>query len=141
MVRYLLDTDHFTLHERGLPSLRQRLVSHPPDACAISIVTAEEALRGRLGILRKRHDGAARMRAYAKLLETIQFLNTIMMIPFDQPCEDGFQGLRSQKKLRVGSQDLKIAATALAHKLIVVTRNRQDFERVPGLIIEDWSGG
>src|SRR6266851_5970818 len=131
MMRYLLDTDHFTLHERGHPLLRQRIAVHPPEALTISIVTAEESLRGRLASLARRHDGPARIRAYAKLLETIQFLNSITVVPVDQKCEDRLQDLRSRKKLRVGSQDLKIAATALANSLIVVTRNRQDFERVP----------
>jgi tRNA(fMet)-specific endonuclease VapC len=35
--------------------------------------------------------------------------------------------------------DLRIAATALVHDLTLVTRNTQDFARVPGLKTEDWS--
>jgi tRNA(fMet)-specific endonuclease VapC len=138
MIQYLLDTDHFTLHELGHPALRQHLSAHPPDAIAISIVTAEESLRGRVALLAKLQDGTARIRAYAKLRDTIRFLNTIPIVGFDQPAEDQFQQLKSQK-LRVGTRDLKIAAVALANNLIVVTRNRKDFGQVPGLQLEDWS--
>ena len=60
------------------------------------------------------------------------------VVPFDQAAEDQFQLLRSQK-IRIGTQDLKIAAIALANNLIVVTRNQRDFGKVPGLTVEDWS--
>jgi tRNA(fMet)-specific endonuclease VapC len=34
--------------------------------------------------------------------------------------------------------DLLIAATALVHGLKLVTHNRRDFERIPGLVLDDW---
>ena len=34
--------------------------------------------------------------------------------------------------------DLKIAAIALQHDAMVLTRNQRDFEQVPNLDIEDW---
>ena len=138
MNRYLLDTDHLTLHEQGHEPLRRRLAVHPPDALAVSVVSAEESLRGRLGVLSRRLKGEARVRAYAKLAETIRFLNTVNVLPFDQACEERYEDILSQR-LRVGTRDLLIAASALAANMIVVTRNRRDFEKVPGLKIEDWS--
>ncbi len=54
----------------------------------------------------------------------------------NQAVEDEFQRIR---RIRIGTQDLKIAATALAKQVPVATGNRRDFARVPGLVIEDWS--
>jgi len=44
-----------------------------------------------------------------------------------------------RQRLNVGSNDLKIAATALEQNATVVTRNLRDFGRVPGLTCEDWT--
>jgi tRNA(fMet)-specific endonuclease VapC len=71
-------------------------------------------------------------------METVRFFASIQVVPFDARCEQRYQALRAQR-VRVGAQDLRIAATALTHGLTLVTRNRRDFARVPGLPIEDWS--
>ncbi len=39
----------------------------------------------------------------------------------------------------IGEADLWIAATARANGDVVVTNNTDEFERVPGLVVEDWS--
>jgi tRNA(fMet)-specific endonuclease VapC len=41
-------------------------------------------------------------------------------------------------KVRIGTMDLKIASIALAGNATLLTRNRSDFSRVPGLRVEDW---
>ena len=38
----------------------------------------------------------------------------------------------------IGHFDLLIAGTALAHDMTLVTRNTREFERVPGLRVENW---
>ena len=40
----------------------------------------------------------------------------------------------------VGPYDVQIAGIALAKNLTVVTRNTREFERVPGLRVENWYG-
>ena len=138
MIRVLLDTDHVSLHERGHLPLRARLASFAPDEVAVSVVTVEEMLRGRLAILARRSEGEARVHAYTKLLETVRFFSTIPVMPYDMACEQQFQALRAMR-LRVGSRDLRIAATALVQNVVLITRNRRDFERVPGVKMDDWS--
>lgn len=138
MIRWLLDTDHVSLLERGQPALRSRLEAIPPESIAISVITVEEMIRGRLAILSRRSSGASRVHAYAKLLETVRFCCSVPVVPFDEEVEGEFEALRAQK-IRIGSQDLRIAATARVRGLNLVTRNRGDFEQVPSLSVEDWS--
>jgi tRNA(fMet)-specific endonuclease VapC len=39
----------------------------------------------------------------------------------------------------IGANDLMIAATARSRGRIVVTKNRGEFDRVPELLVEDWT--
>jgi tRNA(fMet)-specific endonuclease VapC len=38
----------------------------------------------------------------------------------------------------MGAMDLKIACIALVHDATLLTRNMNDFARVPGLRVDDW---
>ncbi|MCX6368442.1 MAG: type II toxin-antitoxin system VapC family toxin [Armatimonadetes bacterium] len=76
--------------------------------------------------------------AYRRLAETIPFLATFRILNFTEAAMIRYDGLRTQK-LNVGANDLKIAAIALEHGLIVVTRNQRDYDRVPALVTENWS--
>jgi tRNA(fMet)-specific endonuclease VapC len=72
------------------------------------------------------------------LNRTLEYFQTINVIDFDRAAVDCYQEIIGQK-IRVGTQDLKIAAIALSRQAIVVTRNNRDFSKIPGLQIEDWS--
>lgn len=39
----------------------------------------------------------------------------------------------------IGSHDLWLAASCIANDLTMVTANRREFERVPGLVVEVWT--
>jgi tRNA(fMet)-specific endonuclease VapC len=135
MLRYLLDTDHLTLYEYGHPSVSRRVKLHT-GTIGISVVTIYEILRGRLAQIGGARDGPTRISSYRSLAQSLLDFTEFPNVPYDQPAEDEFQRLRS---IRVGTRDLKIASIALANGLIVATRNRSDFSRVPGLTIEDSS--
>jgi tRNA(fMet)-specific endonuclease VapC len=113
---HLLDPDHVSLYQRGV----------------------EEQMRGRLAQERRARTSAERVRAYTALQATLTFHSSIRVYAFDAAAEQQYQVLLSQK-LRVGVQDQKIAAIALAAGAVVVTRNDRDFGQVPGLVTEDWS--
>ena len=59
------------------------------------------------------------------------------ILPFDEAAARQFDNLRRQK-LRIGSRDLKIAATALVNHALLLSANLIDFKRVPGLRVENW---
>ena len=52
--------------------------------------------------------------------------------------ENVYTDLRHQK-IRVGTQDLRIAAIVLSQGGILVTRNQRNFVQIPNLILEDWT--
>jgi len=140
MIRFLLDTDHVSLQERGHLPLLTRLRAQPPEALSVSIITVQEAVRGRLALLSRQLPPDQLLLAYAKLQQTIQFFSTVHVLAFDHRCLEQYEALRSQG-IRIGTFDLRIAATALVHNLTMVTRNTKDFARIPGLQIEDWAEG
>jgi tRNA(fMet)-specific endonuclease VapC len=44
-----------------------------------------------------------------------------------------------KERIRIGTMDLRIASIALAEGAAVLTANATDFDKVPGLTIDDWT--
>jgi tRNA(fMet)-specific endonuclease VapC len=95
-------------------------------------------MRGWLAPLARVLTDNRHVQAYANLVAAEEMFRLFPLVPFDAASESEFQHLRALR-LHVGTLDLKIAAIALTNCLTVLTRNRRDFGRVPGLAIEDWS--
>ena len=138
MTLWIFDTDHATLFQQGHPQIVQRVSEVNPKDIAITIVTFEEQMYGRLNRIRRATSGDEIISAYASLRKTINYLTDFELLDFDRDAENYYREFLRQK-IRVGTQDLRIAAIALSKSGILLTRNRRDFERIPGLRFEDWS--
>lgn len=137
MVHYLLDTDILTLsfhqHERVTTKIEAQI-----NEVAISIITVDEVIQGWQKAIRQASSTSeisSHYRNYAEAILTFQLFN---IIEYDEQAIERFQQLK-RMKLNVDANDLRIGAIALEKKLKVVTRNVRDFQRIPGLTIEDWS--
>jgi tRNA(fMet)-specific endonuclease VapC len=138
---YLLDTDHLSVLERGgaeSQRLRRRLQAVSPDEVAATVVSYEEQTRGWLGFLSKARSRDDHVTAYAYLQRHLQVFCAIPLVAFDQTAAMIFQRLQ-QQRIRIGTMDLRIASIALAHDATILSRNSADFQRVPGLRVEDWT--
>ena len=135
---FLLDTDHISLLQRGNPHVIGRLAHINPEQIAVTVITAAEQFQGRLATIRRAKIEADVVQEYERLRQTIAFYRAIHIAPYSPAAATEWVRLR-KAGIRIGTQDLRIAAIALVLNLTLVTRNSRDFERVPLLHIEDWS--
>lgn len=139
MTLYVLDTDHISLQQRSHPAVLQRLqVLGDDDSIAVTVITVEEQIRGRLEITRRHGASPLQVAAYTAFQQTLRYFAAWQVLDFTQTAFDQYSALR-QHRIRIGSQDLRIAAITLTNAAILVTRNTRDFAQVPGLVIEDCS--
>jgi tRNA(fMet)-specific endonuclease VapC len=138
----VLDTDHVSVleHETSEPAkkLQERLQALPLAEVTTSVISFEEQVRGWFSLIARAKDGAERVHAYGRLKNTLDNYANLTVLAFDSACEALYQELRGQK-LRIGAQDLKIAAISLRHDATLLTRNLSDFKKVPKLKAEDWT--
>lgn len=138
MSLWILDTDHVSLFQQRHPLVTQRINAANPEDIAITIITVEEQLRGRFNVIRKSSSSDTLLTAYTKLQATLEFFKNVQILAFDQYAIHCYEDLIRQK-IRIGTQDVRIAAITLSVNGILVTRNRRDFTKVPNLRIEDWT--
>ena len=83
----------------------------------------------------------ASQKAKENLEKLHRFVDIVRVIPFDLECEKIFGTIKS--KLRkigkpTGETDALIAATAMAHRALLITSNKRHFENIEGLKVESW---
>lgn len=135
---WVLDTDHISLFQRGHPQVINRLARSDSTDIAITIITVEEQLRGRLQVIRRASASDEIIRAYENFLVTFDSLKSFNILAFSSQASQIYTNLL-ERKIKIGKQDLRIAATTLSVNGVMVTRNRRDFSQVPDLAIEDWT--
>ena len=138
----LLDTDHTTFLKYPDSELGRRMIDRlsavpESEVIGVAIVTVEERMRGWLAVIAKEKSAMRQVVGYRELALLFVFYTEFEIAPFDEAAARQFDDLRRQK-LRIGSRDLKIAATALVNHSILLSANLTDFERVPALRVENW---
>ena len=98
-------------------------------------------MRGRLNMIRRVESGSSNMsleRAYELFERTFDDFQRVKCLSYTQEADNLVNAWRKDK-LRLGSNDLKIVAICQAHGATLISKNRQDFDRIPGLDVQYWS--
>lgn len=130
---YMLDTNIVSYRLNGkIESVHKHLLEHnEDDLCISSIVFAELCF----GVINSSNPNRNQ-------LALDLFLSSIDILPFDDFSAIEYSFIRkslSDSGLIIGSNDLLIAAHAKSVGAVLVTHNTREFERVDGLMVEDWA--
>ncbi len=134
------DTDVLIEILLGNAKFVNRAADIPAGQQAIPVVVVEEIIRGRLNSIRQAEAGKGRIsiaRAYEFFEQSLTDFQRLNVLPYTPEAESLFQQWRKQK-VRVSTHDLRIAAICTDQSATLASRNRRDFDRVPGLSVEYW---
>lgn len=129
-MRFLLDTNTIiALFNSSNNTLRTHITSYQPADIVISSLVAHELYFGAYKSLRLEHNLAK--------VDNLPF----EVLAFDR--EDAQQAgeiraILAKAGTPIGPYDVLIAGQALARNLTLVTNNTKEFNRIEGLMIEDW---
>ncbi len=138
MSLHVLDTDILSLLQEGHAAVLARVAACSAEDLAITVISVEEQLSGWYRRLRRGKNPEHLAKVYDHLAASVRSLARLPILSFSEAAIRRARTLQAAK-LNVRKMDLCIAAIALEHQAIVVTRNVRDFERVPNLTVEDWS--
>jgi tRNA(fMet)-specific endonuclease VapC len=136
----ILDTNHYSEIELGSrcgERLRSRL-AETDEATFITVVVAEESMRGWLQEIRRHQDGHRLEDAYMRFQDALEDFEGWNILPWNSGAAAVFRDLKSVHHVRIGTMDLRIASIALAYDATLLSRNLVDFRQVPNLRVENW---
>ena len=74
--------------------------------------------------------------------ETLSFLEDFSIVSFGEDEADMYGKIRAELERKgkiIGNNDMQIAATALVYNATLVTNNTEEFSRIEGLRLSDWT--
>ncbi|MCK5784141.1 MAG: tRNA(fMet)-specific endonuclease VapC [Desulfobacterales bacterium] len=132
MLKYLLDTNIVIYTMKNRPQQVKRSFKQHAGQMCISAVTLGELVFG-----------AEHSQQVERNLADIEaMVARLEVLPLDKKAAYHFGQIRAalySSGQPIGPYDMMIAGHARASGLILVTNNVREFERVPGLIVENWS--
>jgi tRNA(fMet)-specific endonuclease VapC len=131
MLKYLLDTNIVIYTMKNRPQRVKRRFQQHHGQMGISTVTIGELVFG-AEHSQQTERNLADLEALAARLE---------VLPFDNQAAYHFGQIRAalyRAGQPIGPYDMMIAGHARACGLKLVTNNMKEFERVPGLLLENW---
>lgn len=132
MIKYLLDTNIIIYTIKNRPQAVRQAFTKYQGQMAISTVTWAELV---FGVERssRPEKNQADIDSMAARLDVLKF---------DKKAAAHFAQIRAELYSQgkpIGPYDMMIAGHARAEGLILVTNNTKEFERVPGLRLENWA--
>jgi tRNA(fMet)-specific endonuclease VapC len=110
------------------PTIRRlRLSSSRKSSAAFNVIRQAEAGKARIPL----------DHAYLLLERTLDDIREVKILSYTQPAELLVKEWRKQK-IKGSTHDLRIAASCVVISATLVTRNRRDFQNIPGLSVEFW---
>ncbi|MGA2798923.1 MAG: hypothetical protein ABSE63_15195 [Thermoguttaceae bacterium] len=106
----------------------------------IPVIAVEEQLRAWLAQIHRAANVHRQVAPYDRLIRLIAALSEWDIARWSEQAANEFTRLRKER-IRIGTQDLKIASLALVNNALLLSANLRDFDRVPGLHVEDWVYG
>jgi tRNA(fMet)-specific endonuclease VapC len=133
MIKYLLDTNIVIYVIKRRPVEVLGVFNENAGRMAISAITLSELFHG-----------AEKSAKVAQNLAVVEeFASLLEVLPYTAKASQHYGAVRAalEKAGRpIGVNDLHIAAHARSEGLTLVTNNLSEFERVPGLLTENWVG-
>jgi tRNA(fMet)-specific endonuclease VapC len=133
MLKYLLDTNMVIYVIKRRPVEVLGLFNENAGRMAISAITLAELI----------HGAEKSTRVAQNLAVVDDFASRLEVLPYTSRASQHYGAIRAVLERAgrpIGVNDLHIAAHARSEGLTLVTNDLAEFERVPGLLTENWVG-
>lgn len=130
----LIDSSILIEAERRRLSLSEHVAARGNEEAFVSVITASELLHG----VHRAVDANQRAKRSAFVEALLERFPVLEIDAITARAHGQLWAQLASTGQVIGAHDLWLAATCVAHGLVMVTANSREFQRVPGLRVETW---